>query len=106
MTPRMLILLAILALLGESAAHGVAWPVSQKRGTAANNVLLEIGKPVERYLKVGEVHSYQIRLTAGEFINVVVDQLAGDVAISLFEPDGRQPCSERAGQWLQTIPNR
>ncbi len=90
MTPRMLILLAILALLGESAAHGVAWPVSQKRGTAANNVLLEIGKPVERYLKVGEVHSYQIRLTAGEFINVVVDQLAGDVAISLFEPDGRQ----------------
>ncbi|MGH9969473.1 MAG: CHAT domain-containing protein, partial [Pyrinomonadaceae bacterium] len=51
---------------------------------------LEIGKPVVRAIAGGQAHPYEILATAGDYLNVVVDQRAVDVIVSLFAPDGRK----------------
>ena len=43
---------------------------------------------VERELKGGEAHVYEIVATANQFVRVVVDQRGIDVVIALFGPDG------------------
>jgi len=51
---------------------------------------LALGKPLERELAGGEVHAYSIKLTAGQFLNVIVDQRGIDAVVTLFAPDGTQ----------------
>ncbi len=51
---------------------------------------LETGKPIERELKSGEIHTYQVSLRVNQFLKVVVDQRGIDVAVSLFGPDGKK----------------
>ncbi|HJQ67371.1 MAG TPA: tetratricopeptide repeat protein [Blastocatellia bacterium] len=53
-------------------------------------VELEAGKPIERELKGGEAHTYQVSLSANQFLRVAVDQRGIDVALKLFGPDGKQ----------------
>jgi CHAT domain-containing protein/tetratricopeptide (TPR) repeat protein len=50
---------------------------------------LEPGKLVERRLVGGEIHSYRIMLTAGQFLNVVINQQGINVVMTLFGPDGK-----------------
>ncbi len=50
---------------------------------------LELGKPIERELKGGEVHLYQITLAAGQYMHVVVEQRGIDVVVSFIGPDGK-----------------
>ncbi len=45
---------------------------------------------IERELKGGETHDFQISLLAGQFLHVVVDQRGIDVVVTLFAPDGKQ----------------
>jgi CHAT domain-containing protein/tetratricopeptide (TPR) repeat protein len=45
---------------------------------------------IERELKGGEKHSYQISLDSGQFLHAVVDQKGIDVVVVLFGPDGKQ----------------
>src|SRR5215204_4240030 len=45
---------------------------------------------VERELKGGETHSFQIQLTAGQFLNANVEQENIDVVTAVFGPDGKQ----------------
>jgi CHAT domain-containing protein len=45
---------------------------------------------VERELKGGETHTYQIHLSEGQFLDLIVDQLGIDVAVNLIGPDGNQ----------------
>jgi CHAT domain-containing protein/Tfp pilus assembly protein PilF len=47
---------------------------------------LEPGKPIARELAGGQVHSYQIMLTAGQYVQVVVNQRGIDVVVTLFGP--------------------
>jgi CHAT domain-containing protein/Tfp pilus assembly protein PilF len=49
---------------------------------------LEPGKPIERELAGGGSHSYQLRLAAGQFCHVVVDQRGIDVVAALYGSDG------------------
>ena len=35
---------------------------------------LEVGKPIERELSSGQSHVYEITLTAGQYLNAVVEQ--------------------------------
>lgn len=49
---------------------------------------LEVGKPIEREMKGGETHNYRIRLAAGQFLHVAVDQRKIDLAITMYAPDG------------------
>ena len=51
---------------------------------------LESGKPIERSLKGGDTHEYQLELKAGQFIQTEVRQAPGlDVVVSLFAPDNK-----------------
>ncbi len=50
-------------------------------------VALEKDKAIERELKAGETHDYQIELKAGEFLNAAVNQRGIDVVVRVFAPD-------------------
>jgi CHAT domain-containing protein len=47
------------------------------------------GRAIEREIAGGGQHSYQVPLTAGQFMSVVVEQKGIDVAVALFAPDGK-----------------
>jgi CHAT domain-containing protein len=51
---------------------------------------LEVGKPVERQMAAGETHGYAVPLTAGQYVQVLVDQRGVDVAVSMIAPDGQK----------------
>ena len=55
---------------------------------------LELNKPIEREIKGGETHSYQVNLEKGQFGEVILEQKGVDVLIRVFEPDGK------AGNWF------
>jgi CHAT domain-containing protein len=48
------------------------------------------GQPVEREIAGGQSHTYQITLQPGQFMRVVLEQKAIDVALVLAAPDGKQ----------------
>jgi CHAT domain-containing protein/Tfp pilus assembly protein PilF len=52
--------------------------------------LLEPGKTIKRELSGAGSHAYQIRLSAGQFLKVVVEQQGIDVVERLSGPDGEQ----------------
>lgn len=49
---------------------------------------LEPGKPIEGELAGGEAHSYELNLTAGQYLHLVVDQRGVDVTVVFLGPDG------------------
>ena len=49
---------------------------------------LEVGKPITRELKGGEVHAYAVQLEAGQYARVSVDQEGIDILVAVFGPDG------------------
>ena len=57
---------------------------------AQEPVQLELGKTIEREMAGGQTHTYQIKLTAGQFMRVVVEQKGIDVTLTLAGPDGKQ----------------
>jgi CHAT domain-containing protein/tetratricopeptide (TPR) repeat protein len=48
------------------------------------------GQALERDIAGGESHTYQIQLTAGQFLRLVTEPKAIDVAMVLVSPDGKQ----------------
>src|SRR5262245_15557323 len=52
--------------------------------------LLEPGKPVKRELAGADSHTYQIRLSAGQFMKVIIEQQGIDVVAQLSGPGGEQ----------------
>ncbi len=52
--------------------------------------VIEPDRPIKSVLAGGQQHSYQIELSAGQFVKAVVKQVGIDVAVRLLEPDGRQ----------------
>lgn len=51
---------------------------------------LQVGNAVTRPIAGGQTHSYKIAANAGDYLNVVVDQRAVDVVVSLFAPNGKK----------------
>lgn len=45
-------------------------------------------RPVERELRGGQVHKYQVSLSQGQYLKVVVDQRGVDVVVTALGPDG------------------
>ena len=45
------------------------------------------GRPVERPMQGGEAHKYQVLLSTGQYLRVVVDQRGVDVVVTAFGPD-------------------
>ncbi len=56
----------------------------------ADPALLAPGPAAEHSILEKETHSYQLHLSAGDFLRVVVDQVAVDLEVQLLAPDGRQ----------------
>ena len=54
---------------------------------AQESIPLEPGKPIERELSGSQSHSYRITMTAGQYLQVSVDQRGIDVLVTLFAPD-------------------
>jgi CHAT domain-containing protein len=53
-----------------------------------DSVLLDPGKPIEREIKVGEAHLYALTLTAGQYVQVEVQQRGIWVRLALLSPNG------------------
>src|SRR5262245_16009242 len=51
---------------------------------------LVLGQPIERELAGGQGHAYQITLSAGQFMKVIVEQRGIDVVVGLLGPDAKQ----------------
>src|SRR5262249_12301419 len=64
-------------LLGVGFAHG-------------QDAKLPLGRAIEREIAGGGQHGYQLRLRAGQFMSLVVEQKGIDVAVALVAPDGKQ----------------
>src|SRR5262245_49933137 len=70
----------------------VAWVVSLSIPAArsqGNAYQLIVGKPVMREMRGGEVHTYQVMLSAGQYARVVVEQKGIDVVLGLLGADGK-----------------
>jgi CHAT domain-containing protein/Tfp pilus assembly protein PilF len=67
--------------------------------------ILEIAKPVEREIAGQQKHFYRIRVNAGQFLHVIVDQRGIDVTVILIGLDG-QPIIEVDNPDLSRGPER
>jgi CHAT domain-containing protein/Flp pilus assembly protein TadD len=56
--------------------------------------VLELNKPIQREIKGGNTHSYQIALSQGQFAEIELEQLGVDIVLRTFEIDGK------AGDWF------
>lgn len=57
--------------------------------TAKEGAPLELGKPFEDEISGGQVQSYRIALSGGQFVSVIVQQKGIDVLENLFAPGGK-----------------
>jgi CHAT domain-containing protein/tetratricopeptide (TPR) repeat protein len=58
--------------------------------SAQESVSLDPGKPVERELSGGQLHSYKIAMTSGQYLQVIVSPQGLEVLVALFSPDGKK----------------
>jgi CHAT domain-containing protein len=58
--------------------------------TTAGTRPLDPGNAIEREISGGESHTYQLKLSVGQFIRVVVEQKGIDVSLTIVGPDGKQ----------------
>lgn len=85
------ILLIITLVSGLTNATALVHTYAEPETIKQNNqplIQLESGKPLERELAGGASHSYQINLTADQYLSVVVTQKGIDVVVTLTAPDG------------------
>jgi len=94
--------ISLLVLLAPAVTGYVLWGVfpgapSAQRIVNASGAMsqegadarsLEPGESIERELTGGGSHSYKLRLAAGQFCHVVVDQRGIDVVVAFYDSDG------------------
>src|SRR5262245_2134947 len=73
-----------LAIATFAADPGISSQTSQP----ADSRPLEPGRPTERDLGGGGLHSYRVTVPAGQFCRILVDQRGIDVVVSVYTPDG------------------
>ncbi len=74
---------------GWAQAKPQVSPKPKSEGDAKDRQVLERGKAIERELAVGEVHSYEVALTAGQRVSVVFEKQGVALVATLFGPDGQ-----------------
>ena len=65
-------------------------PGPRPEGQAKDRQVLERGKAIERELAVGEVHVYELALTAGQYVSVLFEKQGVVLVATLFSPDGQK----------------
>jgi CHAT domain-containing protein/tetratricopeptide (TPR) repeat protein len=83
-------LVALLMLLTMATERAVLSQTTTKESKQTDARELKLGEPIERELAGGAVDSYQVTLTAGQYLKVVVEQKGIDVVVRLFGPDGQK----------------
>ena len=78
--------------LGRIAQQPAQEPrdVGNKADDEKEALLLEPGKAIKRILAGADNHTYQIRLSAGQFLKVIVEQQGIDVVAQVSGPRGEQ----------------
>lgn len=78
----------LIVVVASANAEAVEWlSLAQNDQTIR---ALDPNKPIERELMAGQVHSYQVTLTVGQYLQVNVEQRGIDVVIKLLGPDGQK----------------
>ena len=78
----------VVSLLLFYLAPQVGYGQNVPKQAAAEAVALESGKPIEREFAGGmETHGYRIKLIAGQYAKIVIEQREVDVAAQLYAPD-------------------
>jgi tetratricopeptide (TPR) repeat protein len=77
----------------RQSAQGTAQVASQEPNSAGNEKdvrMLEAGHSIKRVLGVGQEHTYQIKLSVDQFLNIAVEQQGIDVMVRVMAPDGKR----------------
>jgi len=85
-----LMLVVSLPAPGWAQAKPKVSPETKPEENPKDRQVLERGKPIERALAVGEVHSYEMVLPAGQYISVAIEKDGVAAVATLFGPDGRK----------------
>ena len=80
----------IVTIVSIAFANALVLFISPLSLHAQETTMLETGKSIEREIANGQPHTYQLTLTAGQFMRVVVAQHGIDVTVRLVAPDGNQ----------------
>ncbi|KAF0250075.1 MAG: hypothetical protein FD167_519 [bacterium] len=88
---RFIVLLILLLVFNPIVIAQVEKNLSQRQdNTDKTAYLLEQDKKIERELAGGDVHSYKINLTVGQFLHIAIEQHGIDIVALLFAPDNKQ----------------
>lgn len=80
--------LASLPVFAQTIA-GIRFVQEPQRPVQEKQFSLELGKPIEQDIANGQVHAYSIRLSAGQFLRVTVEQLSIELELTLAGQDGK-----------------
>lgn len=83
-------LIASYRLLANQSQAGPQQRQDQTVQSDAESMVIETNKAIERELAGGQVHSYQIMLTTGQYLHMIAEQHGIDVVVTLFGPDGKK----------------
>src|SRR5262249_51165154 len=83
-----LVICALYSVLGLQMTGAAKALIGQAQSEPEIRLLVP-GKPVERQIAGGESHIYRVKLTAGQFVRLIVEQKGIDVAVQLMTPEGK-----------------
>src|SRR5262245_18617230 len=89
-----LVPLTLLFLLSQTALAQSSSSGARTVEQSAVIAQLEQGKPIEQAIAAGETHAHQLTLDAGQYARVAIFQRRINVAVSLFDPDGKKITEE------------
>jgi len=81
------LLIVILLIFAGTLSFPHLSKIAAITNTEAQIQRVELGRPVERELKGGEVHQYQVDVETGQFLHAIVDQRGIDVVVIVFAPN-------------------
>ena len=84
----LLVGLTCTAVVGPSNSALAATQLTATRAEPQAEDRLEVGVPVKRPIRAGESHSFVVRLKAGDFADLLVEQSGSDVAVTVLDPSG------------------
>ncbi|MBK7601960.1 MAG: hypothetical protein IPJ07_26935 [Acidobacteria bacterium] len=83
-------MLLFICLLWPLLALGILTTTKAEKPIQQDSTPLSPDFVIERELKGGETHTFQVSLVAGQFLYAVIDQRGIDVAVTVIGSDGSQ----------------
>jgi erythromycin esterase len=81
-------IMSLTCVLIFAANANIAQQTSSSPISTTAAQLLEPSRPLDRELRAGEKHAYEITLESGQFLDAAVNQRGIDVTVLVFAPDG------------------